>query len=46
MIVDDLKYVGYYVGSTERYVKVWIGLAWAAFDKVDTKVDLAAYISV
>ena len=33
-IVDDFKYLGSYVGSTERDVKVRIGLAWTAFDKL------------
>ena len=33
-IVDDFKYLGSYVGSTERDVKVRIGLAWPAFAKV------------
>ena len=33
-IVEDFKYLGSYVGSTERYVKVRIGLAWEAFDKL------------
>ena len=33
-IVDDLKYLGSYVGSTEHDVKVRIGFAWAAFAKV------------
>ena len=30
------KYLGSYVGSTERYVKVQFGLAWAAFAIVKT----------
>ena len=33
-IVDDFKYLGSYVGSTEHDVKVRIGFAWAAFAKV------------
>ena len=33
-IVDDLKYLGSYVGSTERDVKVRIGLARAALPKL------------
>ena len=33
-IVEDFKYLGSYVGSTERDVKVRIGLAWAAFAKL------------
>ena len=33
-IVEDFKYLGSYVGSTERDVKVRIGLAWAAFSKI------------
>ena len=33
-IVDDFKYLGSYVGSTEHDVKVRIGLAWAAFAKL------------
>ena len=32
--VDDFKYLGSYIGSTERDVKVRIGLAWAAFANV------------
>ena len=33
-IVDDFKYPGSYVGSTERDFKVRIALAWAAFAKI------------
>ena len=33
-IVEDFKYLGSYVGSTERDIKVRIGLAWAAFAKL------------
>ena len=33
-IVDYFKYLGSYVGSTERDVKVRIGLKWAAFAKL------------
>ena len=35
-IVDDFKYLGSYVGSTEHDVQVRIGLAWAAFAKLKT----------
>ena len=33
-IVEDFKYLESYVGSTDRDIKVWIGLAWAAFAKL------------
>ena len=33
-IVDDFKYLGSYVDSTEHDVQVRIGLAWAAFAKL------------
>ena len=33
-IVNDFKYLGSYVRSTERDVKIRIGLAWAAFAKL------------
>ena len=32
--VDDFKYLGSYVGSTENDLQVHIGLAWAAFVKL------------
>ena len=32
--VDDFKYLGSYVGSTEHDVQVHIDLAWAAFAKL------------
>ena len=37
-IVEDLKYLGSFVGSTERNVKVWIGLAWAAYAKLKSRL--------
>ena len=33
-IVEDFKYLGSYIGSTELDVYVRIGLAWAAFFKL------------
>ena len=33
-IVDDFKYLGSYIGSTEHDIKVRIGFAWAAFAKL------------
>jgi hypothetical protein len=33
-IVDDFKYLGSYVGSTEHDINVRIGLAWTAFAKL------------
>ena len=33
-IVDDFKYIGSYVGSTERDFKARIGLAWTGFAKL------------
>ena len=33
-IVDDFKYLGSYVGSTEHDVQVRIGLAWTALAKL------------
>lgn len=33
-IVNDFKYLGAYVGSTNKDVKVRIGLAWVAFHKL------------
>ena len=33
--VDDFKFLGSLVESTQRNVLVWIGLAWAAFDKLN-----------
>ena len=33
-IVDDFKYIGSNVGSTEHNVQVGIGLAWVAFAKL------------
>ena len=36
-IVEDFKNLGSYVGSTERDVEVWIGLAWTAFAKLKSK---------
>ena len=33
-IVDDFKYLGSYVGSTEHDVKVRVELAWVAFAEV------------
>ena len=35
-IVDDFKYIGSYVDSTEHDVQFHIGLAWAAFAKLKT----------
>ena len=35
-IVDDFKYLGSYVGSTEYDAQDLIGLAWAAFAKLKT----------
>ena len=32
--VDDFKYLGSYVGSTEKDIEARIGLAWSAFDKL------------
>jgi hypothetical protein len=33
-VVEDFKYLGSYIGSTEKDVKNRIGLAWAAFAKL------------
>ncbi len=33
-VVEDFKYLGSYIGSTEKDVKNRIGLAWAAFPKL------------
>ena len=35
-VVEDFKYLGSFVGSTEHDVRVRIGLAWAAFAKLKT----------
>ena len=32
--VEDFKYLGSYVGSTEKDIDARIGLAWSAFDKL------------
>jgi hypothetical protein len=33
-IVDDFKYLGSYVGSSEKDINIRIGLAWGAFNKL------------
>ena len=39
-IVNEFKYLGSYVRSTEREVKVRIGLVWAAFAKLKSILRL------
>ena len=34
-IVDEFKYLGSYMGSTEKDVKMCIALAWEAFAKLE-----------
>ena len=40
-IVDDFKYLGSYIGSTNKDIEAKIGLTWSAFAKTQTHPDIA-----